>query len=155
MEFSRCVVHFVSIQLFSTKQNGYLRVALQCHWTLGDLGISFSTENHPKWGFKRLAPGEKKKQRSKMQRFSQRNKADPNWALSEGLSAGTSAGCSPVVLWSFYASENLGVFISMWFSVGSEDAPLFDYRLFLRFMEMASFDSEDTATSWGLFLANP
>ena len=36
--------------------------------------------------FKRLALGEKK-QRTQMQRFSQRNKADPNWALSEGLSA--------------------------------------------------------------------
>ena len=58
--------------------------------------------------------------------FSQRNKADPNWALSEGLSASVDiirVGYRSV-LWSFYASENLGVFISMWFSVGSEDAPL-------------------------------
>lgn len=79
--------------------------------------------------------------------FSQRNKADPNWALSEGLSA--SVDISRVGYRLFYGRfmlQKISVFsYQCGFRLGVKMSHCLTIDFFL--MEMAGFDSDDTATS--------
>lgn len=108
----------LSIQSFSTKKT--LRVALQCHWTLGD-----PSKITPK------SPGERKKQPPECHRFPKGIKLIPigPWVKASRLVVDISR---LVTAWFMVvdASENLGGFHIMEIWVGSEDAPLNAYRHF-------------------------